>query len=101
MARRPLRTEWSETRRGGFVEDEVFVHVEHLSAVAMDADENGAEKRNEPKDLYRVEDRPAIQLWKIIGEKEEPEQVSHSDETGVALERRIRAGEGYLAEANQ
>ena len=42
-----------------------------------------------------------LHLGKVVGEKEEAEEVGDEDKAGMALERRVRTGERDFAKADQ
>jgi hypothetical protein len=88
----------SEARTGIFLEDELFIHVQHLLTEltqAVKAEENyGNETNGSPPS----DQGPLHDLGNVDRKDDEADEVCNKDKRGVALEGRVRAREGDLAE---
>lgn len=91
----------SEHRWRRLFKDKVLVHVEHLLSVLLDRDEHDRNDWDEERDPPRIGQGPELEFWKISSENQEAEKISDEDESGMALERRIGAGEWNFSEAKE
>jgi len=79
----------------------VLVHVQHLFSVLLDGNKDGKYEWDKEKSSPWFRERPEFQFGEVTREDHEAEEIADENEGGMALERRISAGEWNFAEAQK
>ncbi len=79
----------------------MLVHVQHLLSVLLDGNKDGDYQRDKEGNPPRFRERPEFQFGEVTCEDYEAEEIANKNERGMALERRISAGEWNFAEAQE
>ena len=77
----------------------MLVHVQHLLSVLLDGNKDRTYERDKEGSPPRFRKRPEFEFGEVACENYEAEEIANKNERGMALERRICAGERDLAEA--
>ena len=77
----------------------MFVQVEDLLSVDVDAQKDERYERDEQHGAPGIAEGPPFEIGKIRTENHEAEKISHENQGGMALERRVRASERNFSEA--